>query len=273
MKDDGIAAIVLPSSILNNTGIQTKTREIILQYFDIVAIAELGGNTFMATNTNTVTLFLKRKSNQESIKLKNYVNKFCTEFIDNTINQIEKPISKYVNHVWGNISFEDYVSLLKKEPTNTIVEHEIYREFRKKIKSKKDNEFWDKLIEIEKDKLLHFIIAYNQKNIVLVKSGEKDAEKRFIGYYFSDRRGSEGMHAIQGGKTIDECTSLYNTEDINDITKANSYIYNAFIGNYNLEIAENLKDNISYIDLLDMLTFDRAEFHKEIKLSVKKSEN
>ena len=270
LKDDGIAAIVLPSSILNNTGIQTKTREIILQYFDIVAIAELGGNTFMATNTNTVTLFLKRKSNQESIKLKNYVNKFCTEFIDNTINQIEKPISKYVNHVWGNISFEDYVSLLKKEPTNTIVEHEIYREYRKKIKAKKDNEFWDKLIETEKDKLLHFIIAYNQKNIVLVKSGEKDAEKKFIGYYFSDRRGSEGMHPIQGGKTIDECTSLYNIEDINDLTKASSYIYNAFIGDCNLEIAKNLKDNVSYIDLLDMLTFDRAEFHKELKLSVKK---
>ncbi|WP_291139458.1 restriction endonuclease subunit S [Flavobacterium sp. UBA7663] len=270
LKDDGIAAIVLPSSILNNTGIQTKTREIILQYFDIVAIAELGGNTFMATNTNTVTLFLKRKSNQESIRLKYYVNKFCAEFIDNTINQIEKPISKYVNYVWENISFDDYISLLKKEPNKTVSEHEIYREYRKKIKAKKDNEFWDKLIETEKDKLLHFIIAYNQKNIVLVKSGEKDAEKKFIGYYFSDRRGSEGMHPIQGGKTIDECTSLYNIEDINDLTKASSYIYNAFIGNCNLEIAKNLKDNVSYIDLLDMLTFDRAEFHKELKLSVKK---
>jgi len=270
LKDDGIAAVVLPSSILNNTGIQTKTREIILQYFDIIAIAELGSNTFMATGTNTVTLFLKRRSNQENIKLKSYLNKFCVEFIDNTINQIEKPISKYVNYVWENISFDDYVSLLKKEPTKIITEHEIFKEYRKKIKAKKENEFWDKLIETEKDKLLHFIIAYNQKNIVLVKSGEKDAEKRFLGYYFSDRRGSEGMHSIQGGKTIDECTSLYNIEDINDSTKASSYIYNAFIGNYNLEIAENLKDNVSYIDLLDMLNFDRAEFHKELKLSVKK---
>lgn len=277
LKDEGIAAVVLPSSILNNTGIQTKTREIILQYFDIVAIAELGGNTFMATNTNTVTLFLRRRNNQDSIKLKNFVNTFFTEFIDNNppqpYNFIEKPISKYVNYVWENISFDDYIALLKKEPTKAVIEHEIYREYRKKIKAKKDNEFWDKLIETEKDKLVHFVIAYNQKNIVLVKSGEKDAEKRFLGYYFSDRRGSEGMHAIQGGKTIDECTSLYNTEDINDITKANSYIYNAFIGNYNLDIAENLKNNISYIDLLDMLTFDRAEFHKEIKLSVKKKVN
>jgi type I restriction enzyme M protein len=270
LKDDGIAAVVLPKSIMYNKGIQTKTREIILQYFDIVAIAELGGNTFMATNTPTATLFLRRKNNQECIKLKKYVDKFCTEFIDNTINQIEKPISKYAFHVWESISFDDYVSLLKKEPTKTIEEHEIYKEYRKKFKVKKENEFWDKLIEIEKDKLLHFIIAYNQKNIVLVKSGEKDAEKQFLGYSFSDRRGSEGMHSIKDGKTIDESTKLYNVKDNNDFSKASSYIYNAFLGKHNIVIAENLKENISYIDLLDMLTFDRAEFEKNFSTSAKK---
>ena len=140
----------------------------------------------MATNTNTVTLFLRRRNNQDSIKLKNFVNTFFTEFIDNNppqpYNFIEKPITKYVNYVWENISFDDYIALLKKEPTKAVIEHEIYREYRKKIKAKKDNEFWDKLIETEKDKLLHFVIAFNQKNIVLVKSGEKDAEKRFLGY-------------------------------------------------------------------------------------------
>ncbi len=270
LKDDGIAAIVLPDSFFNNGGIHIKAREIILQYFDIVAITELGRSTFMATPTKTIILFLKRKNNQESAKFKNYIDKFFTEFIDNTINQIEKPISKYVNYVWENISFDDYISLLKKEPTRAIEEHEIYKEYRQKFKFKKEDDFWKKLIEIEKDKLFYFITAFNQKNIVLVKSGEKDAEKRFIGYYFSDRKGSEGMHSIQGGKTIDECTSLYNIEDINDLTKASSYIYNAFVGNYNLDIAENLKDNVSYINLLDMLTFDRSEINKEINLSAKK---
>ncbi len=68
LKDGGVASLILPSSILNNTGIQTKTREIILQYFDIVAIAELGSNTFMATGTNTVTLFLRRRANKLSVE-------------------------------------------------------------------------------------------------------------------------------------------------------------------------------------------------------------
>lgn len=270
LKDDGIAAIILPSSILNNSGIQTKTREILLQYFDIIAIAELGSNTFMATGTKTVTLFLKRRNNQVTLNLKNYINKFYIDFLDNTINQIEEPIAKYINYVWDNISFEDYLSLLKKEPNNKIIEHEIYKEYRSKIKYKKESDFWDKLIEIEKDKLLYFLLAYNQRNIVLVKSGSKDAEKRFLGYEFSNRRGSEGMHSTQGGKTIDESTQLYNTNDNNDYTKASSYIYNAFLGNHNLKIAKNLEKNIFYVDLINMLNFDRAEFNKDLKLSIKK---
>ena len=57
---DGIASIILPSSILSNTGIYTQAREIILKHFDIIAIAELGSGTFMATGTNTVVLFLRR---------------------------------------------------------------------------------------------------------------------------------------------------------------------------------------------------------------------
>lgn len=269
LKDDGVAALVLPVSFLNNGGIQTKAREIILQNFKIISIAEMGVNTFMATKTKTVILYIKRINNQESIKLKNYIDKFCTEFIDNTINQVEKPISNYVNYVWESISLEDYISLLKKEPTKTVSEHEIYKEYSKKIKAKKANEFWDKLIEIEKDKLLHFILAYNQKNIVIVKSGEKDAEKQFLGFTFSDRRGSEGMHSVLAGMTIEQSTQLYNIIDQNDVSKASSYIYNAFLGKTNLEVNENLKENIFYIDLLDMLTFDRAEFKKDISLSVK----
>ncbi|MCL2435243.1 MAG: N-6 DNA methylase, partial [Lentimicrobiaceae bacterium] len=45
LKDGGVAGIILPSSILNSEGIYTKTREIILKYFEIIAITELGSNT------------------------------------------------------------------------------------------------------------------------------------------------------------------------------------------------------------------------------------
>ena len=67
MQQNGVAAIILPSSVLSNGNIYIKTREILLQRFDIVAIAEFGSGTFGKTGTNTVTLFLRRKSDAPSL--------------------------------------------------------------------------------------------------------------------------------------------------------------------------------------------------------------
>ena len=269
LKYGGVAGIILPSSILSNTGIYSKSREIILENFEIIGIAELGSNTFMATGTNTVTLFLRRRNNYDSINLKIAVEKFFTNHLEVTLNSVEKPVSKYINHVWENISFEDYISLLKKEPNNVITQHEIYKEYQKKIKSKNDKEFWTKLLETEKEKLFYFILAYPQK-VVLVKSGEKDAEKRFLGYEFSNRRGSEGIHPIQRGKNIEDCTQLFDADIFDNPTKASTYIYKAFAGDYDFPIDEAMQNNVSRHDLVDMMTFDRVEFEKNISLSVKK---
>lgn len=196
LKEGGVASLILPSSILNNTGTQTKTREIILKYFDIVAIAELGGNTFMATNTNTVTLFLKRRADRLSTEWKKSVDLVFETCQDNTINGIDSSVSKYVNHVWEGLLFDDYVTLIQKTPNKKVTEHELFKEYRKKLKAKNEKDFWSTLLARESDKLLYFIIAYHQ-NVVLVKTGEKDEEKRFLGYEFSNRRGSEGMHSMQ----------------------------------------------------------------------------
>lgn len=114
LKEDGLASIILPSSILTNTGnLHTKTREIIFQNFDVVAIAEFGSFTFMATNTSTVTLFLRRKYKKID-DLKKSCHQSINNAKDNIINGIQKSLSKYVNHVWENVSLEDYISLLKK---------------------------------------------------------------------------------------------------------------------------------------------------------------
>jgi type I restriction enzyme M protein len=269
LKDGGVAGIILPSSILSNTGIYSKSREIILQYFDIVGITELGSNTFMATGTNTVTLFLRRRNNYESSNRKIGVEKFFTNLQDVTLNGIEKPVTKYINHVWEGLTFDDYISLLKKEPNKVITEHEIYKEYQKKLKAKNEKEFWNLLLEKEADKLYYFIIAYPQK-VVLVKSGEKDAEKRFLGYEFSNRRGSEGIHPLQRGKNIEDCTQLFDPEVFDNPTKASTYIYKAFEGDYGFDIDEAMQNNVTRHNLVDMLTFDRVDFEKNISLSVKK---
>ncbi|MDR3260204.1 MAG: restriction endonuclease subunit S, partial [Tannerella sp.] len=52
--------------------------------------------------------------------------------------------------------------------------------------------------------------------------------------------------------------------------KASTYIYKAFAGNDDYPVDDSLKENISRVRLVDMLTFDRANFGKTISTAVKK---
>lgn len=188
---------------------------------------------------------------------------------DVTINGIETPASKYVAHVWEGLDYTDYITLLQKLPNDKVKAHEIYAEYKKKISAKNDAKLYEAILNIEAEKLLYFILAYSQK-VVIVKSGEKDVEKRFLGYEFSNRRGNEGIHAIQKGKNIDECTQLFDTNSYDNPEKASSYVYRAFKGDYTSPIAEGMQSHISRVSLIDMLTFDRPIFEKGINLNSKK---
>jgi type I restriction enzyme M protein len=267
LKDGGIAGIILPSSILNNSGIYTKAREIIFKYFDIIAITELGSNTFMATGTNTVILFLRRKNNMLHKKVESSVEKLFEGKKDITIHGIENPLQKYLSNVWEELSVEEYLTLTNNTPSEKLLKHEIMQGYMNKFKGT-DIQKKKQIVEIEKEKLLYFIMAYSQR-ITLVKTGEKKEEKKFLGYEFSNRRGSEGIHPTQRAKTIDECTSLYDENSYENNLKANSYIYSAFNGEFR-EIDKSLKKNISYVDLVDMMSFDRVHFEKNISFNVKK---
>ncbi len=272
LKDGGIAAVVLPSSILSNTGLYTKTREIILNYFEIIAIAEFDSNTFMATGTNTITLFMRRRNNYDCQNINIAVKDAISYKKDSTINKIEQPISKYVSHVWQGVTYGDYVSLLERKPNLNIESHEIYLEYRKKLQFKNEKEFWDSVIKLEQEKILYFILTYLQK-IVLVKTGAENKGKQFLGYEFSNRRGNEGIHPTQRGKTIDECTKLFDPDNFENPEKASAYIYRAFNGDFESEIHVDLQQNITRHALVDMLTFDRADFEKSISIAIKKKVN
>lgn len=69
LKKDGLMGIVLPSSLLSNENIYTKTREIIFANFNILAIAVMNSRTFGSTGTNTVILFAQKvaKKNSEGL--------------------------------------------------------------------------------------------------------------------------------------------------------------------------------------------------------------
>ncbi len=268
-EDVGCAGIILPSSILSNAGIYTKAREVLLKYFEIIAIVELGSGTFMATGTNTVILFLCRRENYEWEKVKSSVEIFFQNHRDITAGGVENIFSKYVKQAWGTVSFDDYISFCQNKPNDKIKNHDIYKAYDKKIKSKNDEEKQEKILQIEKEKLLYFILGFNQK-VVVVKSGNKKEEKAFLGYEFSNRRGYEGIHAMQRSKSIDECTKMYDSENLDNRERASFYIHKAFLGEADLKINKSIEKNVSYANLVDMMNFDRVDFEKIISLTLKK---
>jgi len=223
----------------------------------------------MATGTNTVILFLRRKNNYDALHIAESVKNFFTHHKDNTVQSVETPIAKYISYVWQSITLDDYVSMISGSPSEAIKKHEIYIEYEKKIKAKNPKEWLEIVRTTEQEKILYFLLAYGQK-MVLIKSGDKQDEKDFLGYEFSNRKGDEGIHATRRGKQIDECTLLFHPEVAEHSERTNTYILDAFAGNHDRTIATNLEKYITRTDLIDMLTFDRADFEKNISLSVKK---
>ena len=282
LRVGGYAAIILPSSVLSNTGIYTATREILFKYFKIVAITEFGSNTFMATNTNTVTLFLKRRSNSDYKIVETAVNSFFDKPKDVTVLGIEKAFSKYISAVYDNISLEDYISFINRKPNGNFLKEEIYDDYyawfnnqadvKKLIGSKAfkllseeeqnkelGNLFFEKVLNIEQEKIVYFLLSYGQKT-VLTKVGEKQEEKAFLGYEFSKSRGHEGI------KMLSEGTKLFDENDQFNSEKANYYVYSSFQNVYP-EIDEGLQNNISVVESYELINLKKIPFEKIVNLN------
>ena len=258
LRIGGWAGVILPSSILSNGGIHSKAREIIFKYFKVKAIVELGSGTFMKTNTSTVVLFLERRSDNDFAAIEKAINTFLSNLKDVTVLGIENAFSKYVANAYDDLAFDDYISFISGKASVAMQKHELYSDYKKAF----GNDVYDKATVLEKEKMLYFLLTYAQ-NIVLVKTGQKQEEKAFLGYEFSDRRGHEGIKHLPGGtKLFDENGDLLNPQ------KANSYIYNAFLGK-TINVDESLARNVSYGRMSGFINYGTNKFDKVVNLNKK----
>ena len=131
MRPGGVAGIVLPISVLNKGGIYTRAREIILENFDIVSLAEFGSGTFGKTGTNTVVLFLRRKETNTPaaehyrIRVKTW---FSTGDNADDIYQDAHLLQAYCDHC--GYSLDDYRIFLKDGVINeTLAETEVFKAY------------------------------------------------------------------------------------------------------------------------------------------------
>lgn len=253
-----VAGLILPISVLSNGKIYTRIREIILKNFEIVALVQLGSNAFMATGTKTVIFFLRKKAENQYAEAENIILRFFETTKDFSWKNENNIIQEYVKVAFQeNIELTDYLSLFKKRVSEKLRGSDFWNEGSKNLTS--DEEIIELLKQKEKEKLIYFLLTYGQK-VVLVRSGEKQREKNFLGYSFSNRRGSEGIK-------IRNSSTLYNPIDLYDETKANSYILKNFENKQIQQVNPIIANNLQLRNLHEMINFDRTDFEKTISIN------
>ena len=289
LGEDGCAAVILPVSILSNAGaLSEKTRDILLKNFHIKAISNhSGGNTFMATDVKTIIVFLKKRASAEVAVAEKVVKDFLISHNDFAYNGNSSVINKYVSEAFDNVSFEDYIKLLENNPPKEMMESDYYIDFEKKVKKSKEykdlkknkkldketlkieyNKLKMKLLEQQEfEKITYYLLTFSSKTI-LIKTGEKQAEKDFLGYEFATRRRYEGIHPYtdENGCII---SKLYDEEDLNSNSeKVNYYIHCAFLDKYP-EVDETLNNNVTVVNTSSLIDFKNADFENRIYINAR----
>lgn len=156
-------------------------------------------------------------------------------------------------------------------------------------KQKESNKaFYAFVKAIEREKMYFFVLAVQTDNpVLLVKSPSSNAEmKKFLGYEWVNRKGSEGikylnvattsdsddeegneaeddtMQQISGIDSINTC--LFKPDEYDNNEKINYLIRQNFLGE-NVDVANDLEEYVDQHRLIDLIDFTRTAFDKTIK--------
>lgn len=304
LANNAYAAIILPSSVLNKDGIYEKTREIILNNFNVIAINELPSGTFGATGTNTIILFLHKKITyangansqryanlQDNIKNPNAVsfanNIYLKDFLDKYCNFMNYELNSFAAFIDNNNNSQISQTLLNNE---VFAEYKIafdksteYKNLQKSANYKKnsDNEkiktelkhkaFIEYAKNIEIQKFLCYSQIYYQQTLIIKAPSDNKSIKKFLGYEWSNAKGNEGIHELNSPY----CSPLYERENIENRNKIAYLIRQRFLNQNaeNIEISPELSEFVSLVPLIACIDFKSANFNKAINLSLASASN
>ncbi len=287
LKPQGVAAVILPSSILSNDSNSYMTaREILLQNFYLRAIAQFGSKTFGATGTNTVVLFLE-KYNEPPKKcemVKDIVNailsgNFTDDWEDADVfkiymQKIAVPEDLYrafaketatKDDLGSNEYFAQYISWFDNltEVTNKRKSNK-FKKLGEAEQQKEIREWFFKLVkEVEREKLTYFALVYKQSTLTIVAPADNAEQKKFLGYDWSNRKGAEGIQINQPGGM------LYNDSNRYDNDTLAAAVRHSF-NDRTISLPDTLEKYYAYLRTQDMLDFSRTTFNKAIKLTADK---
>lgn len=285
VKPNGIAAVILPSALLNKENESfIGARESLLKNFKIHAIAQLGNKTFGATGTNTVILFLE-KFNEPPKRLDLIIDSVNAIFAVEDISDWED--NDILNGYLAQIAVSSvvYKNFIKREKSYLEWKDDNYfkmyldtflnsSEYGNKIKQKSferaseeertkwfNQHFYDYAFRLEREKLTYFALVYRQTTLIIDAPSDNKEQEKFLGYKWSNRKGQEGIQIISDGGL------LYDKENRLAENTASALIRSKY---YEKEYSvPELEKYAYYLQLQDMLDFTNVAFTKALK-TVKK---
>ncbi|EAL8036194.1 restriction endonuclease subunit S, partial [Campylobacter coli] len=252
-----------------------------------IAIVELGNQTFGATGTNTIILFLRKK---ETFKQENHLisqdyslikERIEAENLKDNENFYQNYLSAYCdfrkfdkelysNFLNGNLdsnlaeleAFKDYRNAFRQTSDyKKLKESKIYKESKDK-QDLEDKAFLAYAQAIEKDKLLYFSLSLNQEVLIIKSPSDIKEQKKFLGYEWSNRKGDEGLKELHEPYL----SPLFERGNPQNETKLNTLICKAFLKTLS-DIPKDLQGYASKARLVDMIDFEKVEFNKAISLN------
>ena len=283
LKPKGIAAVILPSSILNKENESfIGARESILKNFFIRCIAQFGSKTFGATGTNTVILFLEKfdEPPKRSLMLEDSVDAILNrhnledwedqEIFDGYLNKISVSEEDYLDFLSKTRNYQDwaendYFALLVNAFTATAEflnkqKQPSYRRLSSPEQQKWCNkQFYEFALKLERERLFYFALIYNQTTLIITAPDDNKAQENFLGYTWSNRKGQEGIQIKKPGGL------LYDDKDRESEETIAAIVRHAFDDD---EIGiDGLDDYYYYLPLQDMLDFSDVRFNKGLKIA------
>ena len=221
--------MILPSSILSNDSASyTGAREQLLQNFYIRGIAAFGSKTFGATGTNTVVMFLEKFNeppkqidlSADSVdaifsgaELAGWKDRDIFEAYLAQIDIDENEYRAFLNKslsvadLEGSEYFKMYVTAFADSAdAKNLLKTKAYQQ---KSADEQAAAYLERLYSyaysIEREKLVYFSLVYQQTTVIITAPADNKAQKEFLGYDWSNRKGNEGIQIITpGGKMYDD---------------------------------------------------------------------
>ena len=278
LKPQAIAAVILPSTILTSDTSYTSARELLLKHFIIRGIVELGENTFGATPTNTVILFLEKYNEPPKI------HEMIYDSVDSILNANtgewgeDEILTAYLQHI--DINKEDYYALIdgsclfasevcdyaKMYVSAFNESSDVKKKKRSKIflnmsdDSKKDyltKLFTTYIYDIEKEKLVYFALSYKNHTTIITCPTDNAQKQEFLGFKWSKRDKNLTLESIKEGGLI------YVPDDRMSEECLAAAIRSSYLSKH-WNPTDSNADYVKVVKTVDMMDFSRERFIKDL---------